>query len=1786
MKRIYFLSIALVMLSFGKLNAQSCASPTALTSGMALVGETTCGTGVQVSENPCNGFYVANSAGEESHVYSYTTGASAEDVFVAYTNMTDNYSGVTIVSGTCNAAAATCLGSFYTGSAVVDGTATALAVPASTTIYIYVTTWPTPNCVASYDLLLTATPAAVCGNSVCEGTESFVTCPADCPEPAGNSCASSLDLATLTSPYSATTVGFGDTYNEACISNTASDRIFNISVPDGYRLYIGQSVNAFDSKHRVAFGGACPGTTTINTGYVSNFPIYSDLGTINGCLDDNDLTHYYYQNTSGVSETVYFLLDGFSTNAGTFTLEWLLEPLPSCSAVTGLTVFNVTDIDASVTWTTSGATSWEVALGSPTYNPTTGAGTYFGGGVYANDTVTAGGLLFPQNDYVVYVREICAVGDTSLWTGPLAFTTGIAPLACAIGTGNASFVYTEDFETDVTVGPGGSNGTTGPWTQVRTADPDWTWDGAGGTTSNPTGPNAAYNGVGFVYLETSGGLAGQSDTLTSPIYDLSIVNAPVRLRFFYHMFGAQTGTMIAETSNDGGASWNPGVTYVGQQQLVQTDPWKEASIDVSSAAGSASFRVRFIGVGNGTFLGDMAIDFIRIEGCVSCVSPTLASTTVLSFDSAQVDFTSYGGAGSTVIEFGPDGFALGTGTLITTSADSVFLTGLSGATDYDVYLFSDCSGATGDSSTVLGPLSFLTPCSPFTPTYLEDFTTWIGTTSLPICWTEYDQVTPLTIGSATPNNNSQWLQDGFGNNAASPFSVTAFVGSASIELWNLSDQDWLVSPDIDLSVGGPYQLDFNWLISNWSSTAAGQISDDDYVAVLVTTDGGATWTELGRYDSSNVVTPSLTGEVAIYDLTAYAGSVVKIGFFGDEGTVDDASDIKFFMDNFRVRPIPSCPEPMGLTASFVTDATVDLSWTENGSAIEWSVEYGAPGFTPGTGTVVSVAGGIPSSTITGLTAQTAYDFVVRAVCGPADSSDYSFSVSLTTLCAPVAAPMLEDYEAVAVGAFGDLGNCWTTTPTTGFRWESENSTGANENSTGTGPFTDHTLAPASGGIYMYTESSSGIIGDSAFLNSPLVDLTALANPNISFWYHMYGATMGDLVLQINDGSGWASIATISGPQQTAGGDVWREFSTNITSYTGIVTFRFVGFKGSSFTSDMSIDDVSLQEAPANEIGVTEVSSPVSGCGEVATPITITVENFGVNTLYYVPVVVEITGDFAGIYTLVVDSLPALATTVVTLDSLNTIAGGSIDVTAFTNLANDENTNNDTTEVSLTFGAVPMAPVVANVDACEGSDVALTATTTGILSWYESDTSASPFFQGDTLMFTAMSDTSFYVGQQETFSGTFTLDMFDSFGDGWNGASLGVQVNGVGVVNSPFSLTTGGAGQETFTAAHGDILTLTFFTGFYDNEISYTISDPNGNVIFEDGFAAQVTLGVVYNDDIFAAGCPSELAMVSVTVNPTYLDTVVMTACDSMMIAGVNQTIDGFYVDSLTSVSGCDSIVVYDLTINASNEESVSATICDAATFTLPDGLVVNTAGIYSTTLSNAAGCDSIVKTELTVVASYSVSQNVQICADDSLVVGTNAYNATGTYTDILTSVGGCDSTVTTNLVVYPAVNVTLGGVSTVCDNAALIDLTLEPDSGVLTGPGVTGTSFDASAAGVGSHVLVYAFTGPNGCAVSASLNVEVVVCTGIDNIEGIETISIYPNPYVSALNILFTDAISGELNIKLFDVTGSVLMTQKVNTTVGVNNISLDVPADIAAGVTLLQIERNGAIYSTTMMKK
>ncbi|MGB2144257.1 MAG: hypothetical protein ACPHXZ_07355, partial [Flavobacteriaceae bacterium] len=66
-------------------------------------------------------------------------------------------------------------------------------------------------------------------------------------------------------------------------------------------------------------------------------------------------------------------------------------------------------------------------------------------------------------------------------------------------------------------------------------------------------------------------------------------------------------------------------------------------------------------------------------------------------------------------------------------------------------------------------------------------------------------------------------------------------------------------------------------------------------------------------------------------------------------------------------------------------------------------------------------------------------------------------------------------------------------------------------------------------------------------------------------------------------------------------------------------------------------------------------------------------------------------------------------------------------------------------------------------------------------------------------------------------------MADSFGDGWNGFAADILVNGVVVLESA-TITDGAAGTAEFQAATGDTIELSWTTGSWASEISWTITD--------------------------------------------------------------------------------------------------------------------------------------------------------------------------------------------------------------------------------------------------------------------------------------------------------------------------------------------------------------------------
>ncbi|GJM32326.1 MAG: hypothetical protein DHS20C18_13270 [Saprospiraceae bacterium] len=172
----------------------------------------------------------------------------------------------------------------------------------------------------------------------------------------------------------------------------------------------------------------------------------------------------------------------------------------------------------------------------------------------------------------------------------------------------------------------------------------------------------------------------------------------------------------------------------------------------------------------------------------------------------------------------------------------------------------------------------------------------------------------------------------------------------------------------------------------------------------------------------------------------------------------------------------------------------------------------------------------------------------------------------------------------------------------------------------------------------------------------------------------------------------------------------------------------------------------------------------------------------------------------------------------------------------------------------------------------------------------------------------------------------------------------------------------------------------------------------------------------YVDTLMAInGCDSIVSL-DLTVLDVPITALVEAICDgdSYPVGNSSYNQAGNSVDTLTAANGCDSIVFLNLTILDVPVTNLTELICDGFTFEVGSSSYGST-GNYTDILLAANGCDSIVNLDLTVATNPVTNLNISICQGSSYMVGDSTYTLSGSYTNLLTSSVGCDSTVNLTL---------------------------------------------------------------------------------------------------------------------------------------------------------------------------
>ncbi|MCF8237188.1 MAG: proprotein convertase P-domain-containing protein [Saprospiraceae bacterium] len=284
----------------------------------------------------------------------------------------------------------------------------------------------------------------------------------------------------------------------------------------------------------------------------------------------------------------------------------------------------------------------------------------------------------------------------------------------------------------------------------------------------------------------------------------------------------------------------------------------------------------------------------------------------------------------------------------------------------------------------------------------------------------------------------------------------------------------------------------------------------------------------------------------------------------------------------------NCPPPFDLLLGQLTPTTADLYWSFSGDCNQVVVEYCPPGFQPGSGLsagqgtiVTQTCQGAGNLFLTGLAASTAYDVYIRSVCPGGASSANSCPLSFTTDC-DISQPITLKETFDAMQPCGGNCICGIDYPLNSF-WDNRQSgddfdwlvrQGPATVELQTGPFAD--VSGSGNYLYLETLNTDCQKGAQAILQSGclIVNDPPGESCHMSFYYHMWGQTMGSLHAEATRDGGvtWVPIWETSGNQ----GSQWHKIYLDLSAFSGdTIQLRLRGVSGPSRTSQMALDDLTF-----------------------------------------------------------------------------------------------------------------------------------------------------------------------------------------------------------------------------------------------------------------------------------------------------------------------------------------------------------------------------------------------------------------------------------------------------------------------------------------------------------------------------------------------------------------------------------------------------------------------------------
>jgi len=247
------------------------------------------------------------------------------------------------------------------------------------------------------------------------------------------------------------------------------------------------------------------------------------------------------------------------------------------------------------------------------------------------------------------------------------------------------------------------------------------------------------------------------------------------------------------------------------------------------------------------------------------------------------------------------------------------------------------------------------------------------------------------------------------------------------------------------------------------------------------------------------------------------------------------------------------------------------------------------------------------------------------------------------------------------------------------------------------------------------------------------------------------------------------------------------------------------------------------------------------------------------------------------------------------------------------------------------------------------------------------------------------------------------------------------------------------------------------------------------------------------------------------------------------------TESGIYKDTITGIFGCDSLLQVNLTIGTSTSSSINASACDS--YRSPSGKTLTTSGIYIDTISNSSGCDSIISIDLKIGKSSKTTIYPVACQSYISPDGSQVWTNTGIYTSTLTNALGCDSVITVKLTIRNVIataSLSAGKITADASSGTFRWFRFSGDYTLIEG--VTTRTYTPTVSGEYAVEVT-----KNGCTDTSSL-ISVVV-TGIPINDNDNKITVYPNPSNGNVKIVLPN-ISSKIEIDLKNALGQTILQE------------------------------------------